>query len=242
MPKLLLKFNAAVIKEIPITQEVMTVGRKPDNDVVIDNPAVSSHHCKIFRQADAYFVEDLDSTNGTYINDKRVMKGGLHHNDVVGLATKHALVFVEDVPPPPPAAPPAAENPAAEKTMILSPKQQEDAVKAAAASGEQKKELLGGLRILKGVVDQVEYELKGMSTYIGKSDRVQIPIKGTGLFGSAPEVAASVHRKPEGYFLVAVKDGYPVVNGSSVSGQILLKDGDIIECGNTTMQFYLKEG
>ena len=61
MPKLLLKFNAAVLKEIPIAKDVTTVGRKPDNDVVIDNPAVSSYHCKIMLVGDTFFVEDNNS-------------------------------------------------------------------------------------------------------------------------------------------------------------------------------------
>ena len=229
MAKLLLKFNAAVIKEIAIQKDVLTVGRKPENDIVIDNPAVSGHHCKIVRQAGAYFLEDLDSTNGTYVNEKRVMKAGLRDNDVIGLA-KHALVFLEEKP--------VVE--AGDKTMVLPAREPDHAAKAA-PSGSQPKEKVGGLRMLKGVVGQMEYELKGLSTYIGKSDRVQIPIKGSGLFGSAPEVAASIHRKPEGYVLVAVKEGYPVVNGASVSGQVSLNDGDLIDCGATTMQFYLKD-
>jgi hypothetical protein len=80
-----------------------------------------------------------------------------------------------------------------------------------------------------------------MSTYIGKSDRVQVQIRGSGLFGSAPEVAASVHRKPEGYIIVAVTEGYPVVNGVKVMGSVALKEGDLIECGSTTMMFELRE-
>ncbi|MCM2304356.1 MAG: hypothetical protein NDJ72_06615, partial [Elusimicrobia bacterium] len=95
--------------------------------------------------------------------------------------------------------------------------------------------------VLKGAVDAGEYELKGMSTYIGKSDRVQVQIKGSGLFGSAPEVAASVHRKPEGYMLVAVTEGYPVVNGAKVAGSVVLKEGDMIDCGSTTMIFELRD-
>src|SRR5688572_7886054 len=106
MPKLLLKFNAAVLKEIPVSKDVITVGRKPDNDVVIDNPAISGHHCRISLQGGGYYVEDLDSTNGTYVNEKRIKKSGLHHNDVVGVA-KHALVFIEDNPQ---AASPPTEN------------------------------------------------------------------------------------------------------------------------------------
>ncbi|MBI5243254.1 MAG: FHA domain-containing protein [Elusimicrobia bacterium] len=238
MPKLLLKFNAAVIKEIPLDKPAFSVGRKLDNDIVIDNPAVSSHHCKIVLVGDTFFVEDLDSTNGTFVNEKRIMKAGLRHNDAIGVA-KHALVFVDEKAAAAPA--PAAAPPAAEKTVVLSPQAQASMAKAAAAQAPKADEKVGALRVLKGVVAQPEYELKGLSTYIGKSDRVQIPIKGAGFFGSAPEVAASIHRKAEGYVLVAVKPGYPVINGASVSGQAALKDGDIIEVGATTLQFYLKD-
>lgn len=238
MPKLLLKFNAAVVKEIALDKDRYSVGRKPDNDIVIDNPAVSGHHCRILKQGSGYFLEDLDSTNGTFLNEKRVMNSGLHHGDVVGVA-KHALVFVDEREITTPETP--AASPPAEATIVLAPRKQEEMVKAASAVAKPAKgEKLGGLRVLKGAVGAVDYELKGMSTYIGKSDRVQIPIQGAGLFKSAPEVAASIHRKPEGYVLVAVADGYPVVNGASVKGQVVLKDGDLIDCGGTTMQFYLK--
>lgn len=237
MPKLLLKFNAAVIKEIPFDKDSISVGRKPDNDVPIDNPAVSGHHCRISRQGGTYFVEDLESTNGTFVNEKRVKKSGLHHNDVVGIA-KHSLVFVEDAPPPPAAAP--APEPSNDATMMLTAEKQAELIAASTASAKPAGQA-GWLRVLQGVVAAAEYELKGMSIYIGKSDRVQIPIKGSGLFGSAPEVAASVHRKPEGFVLVAVTDGYPVLNGKKVSGSVLLNNGDLIECGSTTLQFELRD-
>lgn len=239
MPKLLLKFNAAVIKEIPFDKDALTVGRKADNDIVIDNPAISGHHCRISVQGGTYFVEDLLSTNGTFVNEKRIKKSGLHHNDVVGVA-KHALVFLEDVPEPAPEPSAPFEAPA-DATMMISPEKQAELVAASssfAKPGEQAR--AGWLRVLKGAVGPAEYELKGMSTYIGKSDRVQIEIKGSGLFGSAPEVAASVHRKPEGYVLVAVAEGYPVVNGAKVSGSVVLSEGDLIECGATTLQFELR--
>jgi pSer/pThr/pTyr-binding forkhead associated (FHA) protein len=237
MPKLLLKFNAAVIREVPLDKPTLMVGRKQDNDIVIDNPAVSAHHCKILLAGETYYVEDLDSTNGTFVNEKRVMKVGLHHNDVVGIA-KHALVFIEEKPQAP--AAPAPAQPAAEKTTILSPEEQQRLAQAGAGQAQKEGQKTGTLRVLKGVVEQSEYELKGLSTYIGKSDRVQIPIKGSGFFGSAPEVAASIHRKPDGFVLVAVKPGYPVVNGQKVEGQTALKNGDIIEVGATTLQFFLK--
>jgi len=237
MPKLLLKFNAAVIKEIPIDKSAITVGRKPDNDIVIDNPAISGHHCKVVLKGDTHYVEDLESTNGTFVNEKRIMKAGLHHNDVIGLA-RHALVFIEDAPPP--EAAPAAASADGDETMVLSAEKKAEMAAAAAKNSEGEAAKQGFLRVLKGAVGETEYELKGLSTYIGKSDRVQVQIKGSGLFGSAPEVAASIHRKPDGFVLSAVKTGYPVVNGASVSGQVPIKDGDIIECGGTTLQFFFK--
>lgn len=242
MPKLLLKFNAAVIKEIPFEEKgSVSVGRKPDNDVVIDNPAISGHHCKISLEGGTYYVEDLESTNGTYVNQKRIKKSGLKHNDVVGLA-KHALVFLEDNPPPEAKATETSKPPA-DATMMLSPQKQEELVAQSAAANKEVTGKVGLIRVLEGMVgDAGEYELKGMSTYIGKSDRVQIPIKDKGFFTSAPEVACSIYRKPEGYVLVAVTDGFPVVNDQAVSGSVVLKNGDLIECGGTKMQFVLKEG
>lgn len=237
MPKLLLKFNAAVIKEVPLNEgDTLTVGRKPENDVVIDNPAVSSHHCKISRQGDTFYVEDLGSTNGTFVNEKKIVKAGLHHQDVVGVA-KHALVYIEDDPE----KLKAAKSSSPDATVVLTPeKSQEMASAAAAISKSAQAERTGMLKVLKGAVGAAECELKGISTYIGKSDRAQVRILGSGFFGRAPDMACSIHRKPEGYVLMAIEDGYPKVNGAKVSGQKVLKDGDMIECGGTTMQFVLK--
>lgn len=237
MPKLLLKFNAAVIKEIAMDKESIAIGRKPDNDIVIDNPAISGHHCKLTLEGGGYYVEDLESTNGTFVNEKRIKKSGLHHNDVVGMA-KHAVVFLNEAE----LAESGPPKPSSDATMVLSPQKQAELVAASAAAAKPAgAERTAWLRVLKGAVDAGEYELKGMSTYIGKSDRVQVQIKGSGLFGSAPEVAASVHRKPEGYMLVAVTEGYPVVNGAKVAGSVVLKEGDMIDCGSTTMIFELRD-
>ena len=225
MPKLLLKFNAAVLKEINLKKGPLLVGRSPNNDIVINNPAISSNHCKITLEGGTYYVEDLDSTNGTYVNEKRIKKCGLHHQDVIGVA-KHSLVFIQDSDPA-----------AGDKTIFLTPEKQSQILAQSAKTPAKS----GRLRVLKGLEGSPEYELKGLSTYIGKSDRVQIPIRGTGLFGSAPEVAASIYRKPEGYVLIPVVSGYPLVNGEKITGSTLLKDGDIIVCGGTTFQFVLED-
>ena len=237
MPKLLLKFNAAVISELAMDKESISIGRKPDNNIVIDNPAISGHHCKLTLEGGGYYVEDLESTNGTFVNGKRIKKSGLHHNDVVGVA-KHAVVFLNEAE----LAADGAPQPSSDATMVLTPQKQAELIAASSAAAKPEIAVKAGwLRVIKGIVDVAEHELKGMSTYIGKSDRVQVQIKGSGLFGSAPEVAASVYRKPEGYILVAVTDGYPVVNGAKVTGSVVLREGDMIDCGSTTMMFELRD-
>jgi len=233
MPKFLLQFEGAVIKEIPITKGDMTVGRKPDNDIVIDNPTVSGHHCKITQVGDTFFVEDLNSSNGVFLNAKKIMKSGLKHNDVIGIA-KHALKFVDEREKEATIPPTVVSAPAADATMMISPQKQQELATAATSAALKKPAVV---RVIKGVVDLPEYELKAPSTYIGKSDRVQIKIKGTGLFGSAPENAAMIANRSDGYFIVPVKEGYAKLNGKAVAGKELLKDGDVIEVGGTTLIF-----
>jgi len=230
MTKLLLQFEGAVIKEIPTKGEI-TVGRKPDNDVVIDNPAVSGHHCRIVRDGDTFFVEDLHSTNGVFLNAKKVAKSGLQNNDVIGIA-KHALKFVDERPQTIPS--PQAKSSSADATMMISPEKQQE-LAAASTTAAQKKPAT--LRVTKGVVGALEYELKGRSTYIGKSDHVQIRIKGTGLFGSAPESAAMIANHHDGYFLIPVKEGYVKLNGKPLRLKETLHHGDVIQAGGTTFKF-----
>ncbi|MEE8424758.1 MAG: FHA domain-containing protein [Elusimicrobiota bacterium] len=220
MPKLILKFKDSIVSELEIVKPTVTVGRKSDNDIIIDNPAVSNHHCRIVLTGKTYEVEDLGSTNGTTLNGEKVSKSGLHDNDEIGIA-KHTVVFVEEAP--------AEEEPAPVKAA---PKARKAASKEGSAC----------LRVLKGGVGSTEFELRGTSIYIGTADRAQIRIKAGGLFTPAPEIAASVHRRESGYVLVAVEDGFPVLNGSKVSGQHPLKDGDIVEFGETALQFFLRDG
>jgi predicted component of type VI protein secretion system len=234
MVKLQLQFQGAVIKEYTFTKSEMTVGRLADNDIVIDYPAVSGHHCKLSLIGDGYFVEDLGSTNGVFVNANKTLKSGLKNNDVIGIV-KHAIKFIDErvKPATVPVVPPAAKFSAEATMMISAAKQQELA--AASTTAAQKKPAV--VRVIKGAVDKMEYELAARSTYIGKSDHVQIKIKGAGFFGSAPENAAMIANQPEGYFLVPVKEGYPKLNGKSVNQKELLKDGDTIVVGGTTLQF-----
>ncbi|MBN1384899.1 MAG: FHA domain-containing protein [Elusimicrobia bacterium] len=239
MPKLILKFGPAVIKDIPITKNILTVGRKEDNDIVIDNPAVSGHHAKIYQQGNSYVVEDLGSTNGTFINEKKVLKAALKNSDQIGLA-KHTLTFVSDdkASDSPEAAPPKGGG----ETIVIDAKQQRELLSGAkpktTGTTDQTAaiEKTGALRIVDGVVDKTEIELSGILTYIGTSETSLVKIKG--MF--APSAAAAIARKPDGYVLKAIKEGYPKVNDKSLKGETKLKDGDMLEFGKTKMVFFEK--
>jgi pSer/pThr/pTyr-binding forkhead associated (FHA) protein len=233
MPKFVLQYEGAVIKEIPITKADTTVGRKADNDIVIDNPTVSGHHCKISLVGEEFFVEDLNSSNGVFLNAKKIMKSGLRNNDVIGIA-KHALKFIDERVQDSVATQTPATQEAPDATMMISPQKQQELAAAATIAALKKPAFV---RVIKGVIDQPEYELKASSTYIGKSERVQIKIKGTGLFGSAPENAAMIANRAEGYFLVPIKEGYPKLNGRAIHGKEQLRDGDVIDIGGTTLVF-----
>src|SRR6266513_2778812 len=124
MAKLILSMDGLVLKEISVTKERTTLGRKPHNDIQIDNLAVSGEHAVIVTILNDSFLEDLGSTNGTIVNGNPIKKHFLQNNDVIELG-KYKLKFVGE-------AAPAATGEKAdfEKTMVLRP----SAMKAAAAA------------------------------------------------------------------------------------------------------------
>jgi len=139
MAKLILSMDGQVLKEIPLSKERITIGRKAQNDVQIDNLAVSGEHAVIVSIMDDAFLEDLGSTNGTMVNGKTVKKHFLQDNDVVELG-KYKLKYVVEKKAQPKAAPAAPAAADFEKTMVLRPGAMKAAVeqaKAMAAAGGQ---------------------------------------------------------------------------------------------------------
>jgi len=245
MAKFLLKFNMAVIKEIPIQPNVtsLTIGRKPDNDIVIDNPAVSGHHARFYKIGSSYFIEDLNSTNGTFIKGKKILKAEIHNGDQIDIA-KHSLVFI------------CEEEIKEKQTTFAEPEIKPETFVAPEESIshgltlEQKPEIhappvptkVPYVRIIEGVVDKDEIELVNPVTYIGTEEPAGIKIKPTGgLFGSSTGIVALISKRQDSCILKAMKQGYPKVNGENVNDQVELKDGYIIEVGKTKMIFSLKE-
>src|SRR5437868_4859568 len=109
MPKMIVSIDGVVIKEVQLTKDRTTLGRRPYNDIVIDNLAVSGEHAVLQMSGNEVYLEDLNSTNGTYINGKAVKKQLLQNNDTVEIG-KYKIKYINEV-----------AGPTFEKTMILKP-------------------------------------------------------------------------------------------------------------------------
>ena len=239
MAKIFLKFNEQVLKEIPLDEPQLTIGRKPDNDLVIDNPAVSGHHARVVKEEGGFFIEDLGSTNGTFLNDAKVQKQKLKNTDRVSVG-KHSLIFQDEVAPPPPPPPPPKES-ESDKTMILDTAKQKELLKAlgtmktGVAGGKEEK--IGWLTVATGDTDKQEYELTGRLTVIGKEDTATIKLTGW----LAPKNAALISRRGPAYFISMPEGGKKItVNGEAIQGQRELQDGDIIVVAGVHFHFSLK--
>ncbi len=234
MATVILKFKEAVIKEIPLENATTTIGRKEDNDIVIDNQAVSGHHAQIVKEEDDFFIEDLGSLNGTFVNGFKVTKIELFKGDMI-LVGLHSLEFIsEKFRPQDDKKAFAVRGRSMDETMVISPQEQK---KILAVRDKDVPEPVGGFYVLEGSTDQREYELRERISTIGKEDGAAIRLKGF----FAPKVAALVNRRKEGYFITPA-GGKPIkINGRELDRRYDLKDGDLVETGGLKLQFYVKE-
>ena len=233
MAKVLLKYKEAVIKEIALDKEITTIGRKPENDIVIDNQAVSGHHAQIKNEGGSIIIEDLNSTNGTFINSQKISKLELFNGDSV-LIGVHTLDVICDKKRESDKKGFAVRGRSMDETMVIAP---EDKKKIITAADKTVPEPVGGFLVLEGSTDQREYELKERVSAIGKEDGAAIKLKGF----FAPKMAALVNRRKEGYFITPSGAKDLKVNGKEIDHRYDLKDGDVVEVAGLKLQFYIKE-
>ena len=231
MARLILTLDGTVLAEYNMNKERYTIGRLPDNDIRIDNPAVSGHHSLIINILNDSFLEDLNSTNGTYVNGKLIKKHALQHGDVI-TAGHHQLRFVEDD---------EAQQDEFEKTMVIQPSARPvERIRAAVAEATPattgSRRTLGNgapaikkakLQVLSGAFAGRELELTKALTTLGRPG-VQV---------------AAITRRSEGYFIVHVDsegdDNYPLVNGAKIGAQARkLSDNDVIQLAGVKMGFF----
>jgi pSer/pThr/pTyr-binding forkhead associated (FHA) protein len=246
--KLILSMDGLVLKEILLNKERMSIGRKPHNDIQIDNLAISGEHAAIMTILDDSFLEDLNSTNGTIVNGQQIKKHFLQNSDVIELG-KYKLKFLCEKPLP-------EEGSDFEKTMIvrpnamkvsdLLPPQMPDfssyasrpaapaaspvaptpAPTPAPAPAPAPAALLGALQILTGGNAGKSVDLVKSLTTMGKPG-VQVAV---------------ITRRPQGYFITHVEGvQFPIVNGVKLGAQPQpLSDHDIVEIAGVKMEFFIK--
>ena len=236
MAKLVLMFNKQVLKEYPFNKESMTIGRKQGNDICIDNLAVSGYHARIDKTDHQYILTDLQSTNGTFVNDKKISSHKLRHGDNI-IIGKHVLLFVASEKERQEAE--KAREPEFNKTMMLDTEKQREllAKQETLVTPPKKPNKIGVLSFIDGS-KLGEVELSKKLTRIGKSKNVEIKL--SGLFMGA--TAATISRRPSGYTITYTGGLSKLkVNGEVVKGSVPLKDFDTIELGSYKFQFYQKE-
>jgi pSer/pThr/pTyr-binding forkhead associated (FHA) protein len=239
MARLVLSLDGQVLAEYNMSKERYTIGRLPDNDIRIDNPAVSGHHALVINILNDSFLEDLNSTNGTYVNGKIIKKHALQHADVITVG-HHALRFVDgDVDEP---------EDEFQKTMVISPRDaatlmagapraaaamQSAAAQQAAGSGVASPSFPNGvlprakLQVLSGQFAGRELELVKTLTTLGRPG-VQV---------------AAITRRSDGFYIVHVESGkegdYPLVNGIAIGPQARrLHDNDVVQLAGVKMGFF----
>jgi pSer/pThr/pTyr-binding forkhead associated (FHA) protein len=232
MPRLLLKFNDEVLKVIDSSKEFITIGRNIKNDIQIDNLAVSNFHAHIVCQLKHYFVEDLGSTNGTFVNDRKIGKWALSDNDAITIG-KHSIVFLDEAV----GSGAGIEELQMDKTMILDTEKQRELLGDDAAVAEPAIEgSVAVLEVLSGSTDQSDYNLTNKLTLIGKDESAEIKLEG--MF--TPKVGCFVSRDKSGYGLIPPEKKNKVkLNGQEIKDAVSLKSGDQIGVGKIKFLFRL---
>ena len=230
MAKLILSMDGLVLKEITLTKERMTIGRKASNDIQIDNLAISGEHAAVVTILNDSFLEDLNSTNGTLVNGQPVKKHFLKNGDAIELG-KYKLKYVAEQAP-------SNEASDFEKTVVLRPNTlrppsggvlaaaQASPAASAPAPTPPAPGLPAAIQVLNGANAGRELELTKTLTTLGKPG-VQVAV---------------IARRPHGYFITHVEGAqFPIINGQLIDAQAhALSDHDVIELSGIKMEFFLK--
>jgi len=238
MARLILSLGGQVLAEFNMTKERYTVGRLPDNDIRIDNPAVSGHHSLVINILNDSFLEDLSSTNGTYVNGKLIKKHALQHGDVITVG-HHQLRFVETV------AEEEEQDDEFVRTMIIDSSQEatHKAAAQASAAGRMQAEPAGAEAAVAIASPQPVRNAK-VQVLNGKFAGREVELnKALTTLGSPGVQVIAVTKRSEGYFVVLVENKKPAnppkVNGEELGAQARpLQDNDVVELIGIKMGFF----
>ena len=242
MSKLTLQFEGRMLKDY-VVGAGLTIGRLPDNAVVIDNPAVSGHHARVVCDGDRIVLEDLHSTNGTWVNTQQVTRHALAHGDVI-LVGKHHLVFDQHAA----GEPTVPAMPSLGDTVYLDTKEHralratlEDARVQAERNAKERAVTkatarAGLLRVIAGDADADEYDLTAQTSLIGRSSSAHVRLRGW----FKPAIAVAIARSSDGY-LVTPMGGKPSLNHEPLTTRHLLQEGDVLTVSGLALEFHWKD-
>ena len=235
MPKLTLKFKDTSIGDYELQKGLsVSIGRLANNDVMIENLAVSGHHAKIDSVGDGFVLIDLQSKNGSFVNEQMINSHWLKDGDVINIG-KHSLIFHytegEKVP--------NVDSNKIEKTMVMDTSQYRSMMEkskldaAKPLSRDDNRASAGGLAFLTGGSGKIKLSRK--ITKIGKHPKSDIVIKGMWI----GQTAITISKRPDGFYLSYVGGmSKPKINDKPVKNSILLNDLDIIDIGPAKLQFH----
>ena len=236
MPMLTLKFKKNTIADYPLQKgKSVTIGRRTDNDIVVENLAVSGHHAKIDSIGDGFVLTDLQSKNGCFVNEQLVTSHWLKNGDVVNIG-KHTLVFSynDNEIRPEEADGPVDQTIVMDADLFRNMVSEPPSVKPPAAV--EKSPPVGVLSYLSGGDGEVILTKK--LTKIGKDPSADIVVSGLGV----GQTAATLSIRPNGFHLSHVSGLFKAkVNGEAVKDTVQLKEFDIIDLGSTKLQFFTKD-
>ena len=238
MARLMLSLDGQILAEYNMNKERYTIGRLPDNDIRIDNPAVSGHHSLIINILNDSFLEDLNSTNGTYVNGKLIKKHAMQHGDVITVG-HHQLRFVDSQDGD-------AEQDEFEKTMVITPSTQgEERIRRVGVAVDQAAKVVAANNKRPGVPDNAtalpKAKLQVLSgAFAGRELELT---KALTTLGRPGVQVAAITRRAEGYFIVHVDSGkendFPQVNGVPIGPQARrLNDNDVVQLAGVKMGFF----
>ena len=238
MPDLTLKFKNTTLEDHRLQKgHSLTIGRRQNNNVVIENLAVSGHHAKIDSVADGFVLVDLQSKNGSFVNEQLIHSHWLKNGDVISIG-KHSLVFSysEDETLT------DEGSDEMEKTMVIDTNQHRNMMKKNNSKApkpltkKNKKEIVGALSFLAGGSGKIK--LNGKITKLGKHRASDIVIKGL-LVG---QTSSTISRRPDGFYLSYVGSlSKPKLNEKVVKQSAILNNLDIIDIGSTKLQFFIQK-
>jgi pSer/pThr/pTyr-binding forkhead associated (FHA) protein len=233
MAKIIIKFNNDVVDHVDLRQGDMKIGRKPGCEIQIDNLSVSGEHANIFTVGEDSFIQDLGSTNGTFINNKKISKHHLKNGDTVVIG-KHSLIYLTEST----RASRAPDEFA--KTVIISPSRTVEPKPAAAAPASERAAITLETKPKEAPVMAERFGAIFVLSGVNSGKRIDLTKKITNL-GSAGKRAGAITQTSDGFMLAPGADEVPKLNGRPIPHEgSKLKNGDVIEVAGTRLQFYLK--